>query len=139
MNFTHLIVPLLVLMIPAFGQLRENIEPLERFCEIREQKLPVTQRLEVLASPNGGVSVRGWNRQEILVRARVETLAPSEGETKTLASQVHNYKEFVWSVSYEVFVPHRIDLKASSVNGGVSVSDVEGDISYYTVNGGVNV
>ena len=48
MNFTHLIVPLLVLMIPAFGQLRENIESLERFCEIREQKLPVTQRLEVL-------------------------------------------------------------------------------------------
>ena len=155
MNFTHLIVPLLVLMIPAFGQLRENIEPLERFCEIREQKLPVTQRLEVLASPNGGVSVRGWNRQEILVRARVETLAPSEGEAKTLASQVRiqagagrvsatgpegrNYKEFVWSVSYEVFAPHRIDLKASSVNGGVSISDVEGDISYSTVNGGVNV
>ena len=27
MNFTQLIVPLLVLMIPAFGQMRENTDP----------------------------------------------------------------------------------------------------------------
>ena len=167
MKFTRLIVPLLVLMIPAFGQMRENTDPQlscqgnwknsrsERSCEIRESRLPATQGLEVLASPNGGVSVRGWNRQEILVRARVEATAPTEGEAKALASQVQiqggsgrlsatgpdgrNQHERSWSISYEVFVPHRIDLKASSTNGGVTIQDVDGDIAYSTVNGGVKL
>jgi DUF4097 and DUF4098 domain-containing protein YvlB len=158
-------VPFLALLIPAFGQFQENTEAKlacdsrsgdrrhERSCEVRETRLPVTQRLEVLAAPNGGVSIRGWNRQEIWVRARVEAQAPSEGEAKALAGQVHvqsgagrvsangpeRLRDAWWSVSYEVFVPHRIDLKASSVNGGVNISDVEGDIAYSTVNGGVNL
>jgi hypothetical protein len=159
-------VPFLAILIPAFGQFQENIEPKlgcesrwkngkhEGFCEIRESRLPVTQRLEVLAAPNGGVSIRGWNRQEVLVRARVDAQAPSEGEAKSLTAQVHvqagagrvtatgparDREGSWWSVSYEVFVPHHMDLKASSVNGGVNIQDVEGDITYSTVNGGVNL
>ncbi len=160
-------VPFLTLLIPAFGQFRENIQPKlacdskwrdgqnERSCEIREQRLPAMQRLEVLASPNGGVTLRGWNRQEILVRARVEANAPSLADAKSLATQVQvqagagrvtaagperrNDKNAWWSVSYEVFVPHRIDLKATSNNGGITIEDVEGDIAYATHNGGVNL
>lgn len=163
MKLTPVIVPFVSLLIPAFGQQEAKLNcdsynrdsKYERSCEIRESRLPATQRLEVLASPNGGVSIRGWNRQEILVRARVEAQAKSEGEAKTLASQVqvqagagrvtatgperNRGNDAWWSVSYEVFVPHRIDLKASSVNGGVNISDVEGDITYSTVNGGVNL
>lgn len=160
-------VPFLALLIPAFGQFQENTESKlsceqrwknrrnEGSCEIRESRLPATQSLEVLASPNGGVSILGWNRQEILVRARVDAQAPTEGEAKVLAGQVRiqagagrvtatgpdrgQLKDAWWSVTYEVFVPHRIDLKASSVNGGVNLQDVEGNITYATVNGGVNL
>lgn len=42
-------------------------------------------------------------------------------------------------MSYEVFVPHRIDLKVTSANGGIDIQDVEGDIAYSTANGGVNL
>ncbi|MBY0507842.1 MAG: DUF4097 domain-containing protein [Bryobacteraceae bacterium] len=166
MKLTPLVVPLLTLMIPAFGQMRENTEPklscqgwqsskYERFCEVREQKLPAMQRLDVSASPNGGVTVRGWNRQEILVRAKVEAAAPTEAQAKTLASQVQvqagagrvavagptnlNYNDSWWTVTYEVFVPHRIDLKATSVNGGVTLSRLAGNVRGETKNGGVNV
>ena len=64
-------VPFLALSIPVFGQFQENTEPKltcdshgrngrrEGVCEMRESRLPATQRLEVLASPNGGVSIRG--------------------------------------------------------------------------------
>ena len=163
MKLTPVIVPFLALLIPAFGQQEGKLNcdshnrnsTHERSCEMRETRLPATQRLEVLAAPNGGVSILGWDRPEILVRARVEAQARSEGEAKALASQVqvqagagrvtatgpdgNRGNDAWWSVSYEVFVPHRIDLKASSVNGGVSISDVEGDIGYSTVNGGVNL
>lgn len=165
-------VPFLTLLIPAFGQWRENTQPKltceekwrdsqsERSCEVREQRLPAMQRLEVQASPNGGVTVRGWNRQEILVRARVEATATSMADAKALAAQVQiqagagrltaagpernnhknaGYKNAWWSVSYEVFVPHRIDLQATSNNGGITIEDVEGDIGYSTHNGGVNL
>ena len=167
MKLTLTVIPFLALLIPTFGQMRENTSPelgcnanwkngkQERVCEMREQKVPATQRLEVLASPNGGVTIRGANRTDILVRTRVEAMAPSESEAKTLASQVQiaagagrvsasgpdraNHKDAWWSVSYEVFVPHRMDLKASSTNGGVTIEDVEGDIGYSTVNGGVKL
>jgi len=164
MNFTRPIVPLLVLMIPAFGQMRENTDPQlscnsgwkgdsERFCEVRESRVPATQRLEVAASPNGGVTVRGWNRPEILVRARVEANAPTAAEAKTLVSQVNiqtgagrvdaagpaRNRQSWWGVSYEVFVPHRIDLKVTSANGAINIQDLEGDIAYATANGGVNL
>lgn len=168
---TYYAVPFLTLLIPAFGQFRDNTQPKlacdsqwrdrhsERSCEVRESRLPVMQRLEVLASPNGGITLRGWNRQEILVRARVEANAPSLVDAKALAAQVqiqagagrltaagpaardrsNNSQNAWWSVSYEVFVPHRIDLKATSNNGGITIEDVEGDIAYATHNGGVNL
>ena len=160
-------VPFLVVLIPASGQFRENTRPKlgceatwkddssERSCEIRESRLPATQRLEVLASPNGGITLRGWNRSEILVRARVEARATTPADAKALASQVqiqagagrltasgpqrNNYKDAWWTVSYEVFVPHRIDLNASTNNGGITIEDVDGDIAYSTRNGGVNL
>ena len=160
-------VPVLAMAIPAFGQFQENTEVTlrceslnrsrgsEHSCEIRESRLPATQRLEVLAAPNGGVALRGWNRSEILVRARVDAHAPTESEAKTLAGQVNIHagagrvtatgpdrpggNNRWWSVSYEVFVPHHIDLRATTTNGGIHIEDVEGDITYSTVNGGVNL
>ena len=164
MKLTPVIVPFLALLIPAFGQQEGKLNcdshnrnrDYERSCEMRETRLPATQRLEVLAAPNGGVSILGWNRPEILVRARVEAQAKSEGEAKALASQVqvqagagrvtatgpdrNRGNDAWWSVSYEVFVPHRIDLKASSVNGGVHVSlptNYSAKILASTSNGGL--
>ena len=105
MNFTQPIVPLLVLMIPAFGQMREHTDPqlscqanwksgkLERFCEIREQKMPATQRLELLASPNGGVNVemsgdrwRGVGLDAQTVNGGVNLSLPLNYSAKILAS-----------------------------------------------------
>ena len=59
MKLTLTIIPFLALLIPTFGQMRENTSPelgcnanwkngkQERVCEMREQKVPATQRLEV--------------------------------------------------------------------------------------------
>lgn len=122
-----------------------------RVCEIREQTLGALPRLDVDATPNGGITVRGWDRKEILVRAQVQAVARTDAEAKALLGQVNvstsagkvraigptNLRESWFAVSYEVFVPHQIDLAMETVNGGLAISDVGGQIRYKTVNGGV--
>lgn len=123
-------------------------------CEIREQTLPATgSAINVDGGQNGGVSVKGWDRGEILVRARVQAQANSEAEARDLASQIRietggarihaeglsSRDERNWSVSYEVFVPRQSDLSLKSHNGGISISEVRGRIEFDAHNGGVSL
>jgi DUF4097 and DUF4098 domain-containing protein YvlB len=120
-------------------------------CEIKEQTLPAAGAVSVDGRQNGGVSVKGWDRNEILVRARIQTAAPSQAEADELARQItietagakifasgpESRRDFSWSVSYEVFVPRRTDLSLVAHNGGISISDVQGRLEFTAVNGGV--
>jgi len=125
-----------------------------RFCAIKEETLPATGKLEVDAGPNGGVSVKGWLKPQILMRAKIEAHGSSESEAQSIAAQVRistaggrikadGPRSMMgrqgWSVSYEVFVPQRTDLVASTTNGGVTVADVKGDMKLDTTNGGINL
>ena len=120
-------------------------------CEIKEQTLPAAGAISVDGRQNGGVSVKGWDRNEILARARIQTAAPTQAEADALAQQIiiqtagakifangpENRRDNYWSVSYEVFVPRRSDLSLTAHNGGISISDVQGRLEFTAVNGGV--
>ena len=122
-------------------------------CEIREQTLSAGGTINVDGGQNGGVSVKGWDRGDILVRARIQTQARSESEARDLATQIRietggariqaqgpsSYDDRHWSVSYEVFVPRQSDLSLKSHNGGISISDVRGRIEFTAHNGGVSL
>src|SRR5437870_5216961 len=83
-----------------FAQLRDNSEKQMtcenggqdgervRHCEIREQKLPSIGRLSVDAGRNGGATVKGWLRSDVLVRARVEASGDTEAAAAFMTSQV---------------------------------------------------
>jgi DUF4097 and DUF4098 domain-containing protein YvlB len=122
-------------------------------CEIKEQTLPAGGAITVDGKQNGGISIKGWDRNEILVRAKVETRAPTQSEAEALAQQVRidtgglnihaegpaSRDDFQWYVSYEVFVPRASDLSLMAHNGGISISDVGGRIKFETMNGGVSL
>ena len=123
-------------------------------CEIKEQTLPATDSMiAVDGRANGGVSVKGWDRTEILLRARVQAAGPTEAEANELASQIKietagsnifasgppNRTDHWWSVSYEVFVPRRSNLSLKTNNGGISIADVNGRLEFSALNGGVNL
>src|SRR5436305_4164902 len=87
--------------VPLLAQLQDNSEKKlscdnnggfdsdrERHCEMREQTLPSIGRLGVDAGHNGGVTVKGWLRSDVLVRARVEASAENKGAAAILASRV---------------------------------------------------
>jgi DUF4097 and DUF4098 domain-containing protein YvlB len=150
--------------ISLFAQLQNNTEKQltcnnnngdrdrARHCEVRELSVASIGRLSIDSSPNGGISIKGWSRGDVLVRARVEASADTEGAAANLASRVAidgsggqvraNGPESAnesWSVSYEVFVPQMTDVTLKTRNGGLTIADVRGQIKFDGVNGGVRL
>ena len=100
-------------------------------CDVREQTIPSAGRLSVDAGRNGGVTVRGWLRNDVLVRSMVQTWADTDSEANLLAGQVHvnigagqvtadgpsSAERAGWAVSQEIFVPQTGDLYLKAFNG----------------------
>ncbi|HEX8708693.1 MAG TPA: hypothetical protein VF723_10665 [Pyrinomonadaceae bacterium] len=123
-----------------------------RHCEVKEQSLPANgEAINVDGMQNGGIAVKGWERNEVLLRYRIQTQASTQAEADNLATRVQvttgggriraegpemNGSPH-WDVSYEIFVPRRSDLSLRTHNGGISISDVRGQISFEAQNGGV--
>lgn len=153
------------LAFPLLAQLQDNTTPelqcrdnggrngSARHCEMREQAAPFTGQLALDGLTNGGVSVKGWSRSEVLVRSKVEAWAEDETEARGLASSIRidvaagraaangpsTEGRRGWAVSYEVFAPHRTDLRVTAHNGGIAISDVVGNVEFSAVNGGIRL
>src|SRR5215470_8332567 len=151
--------------VPLLAQMKDNTEKQlncsngggdrdrARHCEIREQSLPSIGRLTIDAGQNGGASVKGWLRGDVLVRARVEASGDTEGDAANMVSRVmvdssggqvratgpESANNTWWSVSYEIFVPQLSDVTLKTHNGGINISDIRGQIQFDAVNGGVNL
>lgn len=121
-------------------------------CEIREQTLALSGgTIAIDGRQNGGVNVKGWDQNQVLVRARVQTGAPTASEAEALGRQIRietsgakifasgpeTRRDYNWNVSYEVFVPRRSDLSLETHNGGIAIADVNGRIDFTALNGGV--
>jgi DUF4097 and DUF4098 domain-containing protein YvlB len=121
-------------------------------CEIREQTLALSGGpIAIDGRQNGGVSVKGWDQNQVLVRARVQTGAPTAEEAAALSRQIRvetagakifasgpeSRRDYHWDVSYEVFVPRRADVSVETQNGGIAIAEVTGRIDFSAVNGGV--
>ncbi len=126
----------------------------ERHCEVREERMaaPVGV-LQVNGRPNGGINVVGWDRDEVLVRARIQAQARTAETAARIGSEVritaagneisatgpNREGRESWSVSYDVFVPRGQELNLRSTNGGLRVVDVSGRLKMQTTNGGITL
>jgi hypothetical protein len=119
-------------------------------CEIRQLSVPATDMLRVDAAPNGGIAVHGWDRPEVQVKAKVVANADTVEQARALAGQVKVLTDggihaegpkardgSGWSVSFDVMAPSHGAFDLRSVNGGVSVADVDGRVTFKTTNGGI--
>ena len=147
-----------------YGQMRDNQDKQmtcdsggsgnrARHCEIREQTTGAMGILSVDPGQNGGATVRGWSRNEVLVRSRIDAWADNDTDARTAAAQVYvntsgghvqaqgprSSGDTGWSVSFEIFVPQSTNLTLKTVNGGITVSDIRGSLRFEATNGGVNL
>ncbi len=123
------------------------------YCEVREFEMSPGAFDQVDASPNGSIEVTGWDRGQIHVLAKVQGRARTDDIAESLVSEVQISKGGMsldadgpkterresWSVSYRISVPHESDLDLNTVNGGITVDDVQGDIEFSATNGGVSL
>jgi hypothetical protein len=127
----------------------------ESHAEIREFAVPAAgATMTVDAAPNGGIRVEGQARADVQVRACVTATGSTVEQARALAQRVEVVatadrvsaegpqnlgRPESWHVSYRLAVPNRTSLSLRTSNGGISLSDVEGQIEFRTVNGGVSL
>lgn len=125
----------------------------KQYCETRDLTLNTAagQALTVEGGPNGGITVHGWDGPNVRVRAKVQSWATSEataqatvrrlviGTTDNTLRATDPANDHDWSVSYEIFVPRLTALVLNTVNGGISLDNVQADIRFQAVNGGVTL
>ena len=123
------------------------------YAESREQRLASTSENYINPGQNGSIKVHGWNNGDVLVRACIQTSAPSESEARALASQVviakgpgkiepsgpDRNEDQYWGVSYEVWVPNSSNLRMEAFNGSIGVDNVRGELRFHTLNGSVRL
>src|SRR5581483_1785468 len=123
------------------------------YAEMREQRLPAASTNYINPGQNGSIRVHGWNNADVLVKACIQTAAPSDSEARAVVSQVtiargagmieptgpSTNDRLYWGVSYEVWVPNGSNVKMDANNGSIAVDDVHGQIRFHTSNGSVHL
>lgn len=120
------------------------------FNEVRELTVAAGGTIAVDAGKNGGVSVSGEDRSDVLVRACVQAWGSNDAAARAAANGIKidasgtikaegTPSDQNWSVSFQLVVPRRSDLKLTAHNGGISIANVEGNIEFETHNGGVSL
>lgn len=118
--------------------------------ELREMNISSTGSLNVDGGQNGGISVKGEDRADVLVRACIQAWGRTEAEAKAAAADIKistggsikaegPMGDKNWSVSYQILVPRATNLNLTAHNGGISIGSIDGNMEFETQNGGVNV
>lgn len=125
------------------------------YCEVREETIATgaVNPLDVDAGQNGGIRVRGWDRPEVHMRARVTASADTDAEARQLVAGIRivtgggtihaegpaSRGEGGWAVSFELDVPRTAILTLHTRNGGISIAEFQGTATFTAVNGGVSL
>lgn len=124
-------------------------------CEIRNTGYRQASGGMLATEPNqnGGVSIRGWDRDSVHVQARIRTVARTEADARAIAERIRVLAEpgsvrasgpslerdAQWYVTFVIYVPRRTDVRAEAHNGPVAVTQVEGNIDVRSVNGPISL
>jgi DUF4097 and DUF4098 domain-containing protein YvlB len=122
-------------------------------CEVRQININEPWKMiRIDANPNGSIKIEGWEKNNILIKVKVEASARSKKKAEAIISEIEidadsnkihadgptgfNTNQY-WSVSYHIMAPVKSNLNLNSVNGGISINYINGEISAKTVNGGI--
>lgn len=114
------------------------------------------QVLNVEGSPNGGVSIKGWDKPDILIRACKMVGAETQEEAQALLNKLtisvengrvraqspdkstSGYRQS-WVVQFRIYVPRDLTVEASVHNGGLALSNLVGKVNGRSQNGGISI
>ncbi len=123
----------------------------EQFCEVRPVTIAAPSTLDV-DTANGSIAITGSSRRDVMIEARVLTLADTMDEAKSLAKEIKVLTDGGrvhadgpqtsgrrgWSVSFRIQAPARQNTTASTSNGAVTLTNLEGTLRADTSNGAMH-
>jgi hypothetical protein len=119
---------------------------------VREESLSGVRQLDVDTGGTGGIHVRGANRGDVRLRARILAYARTDADARDLVDQSRlttsggrirvdtprpREDENV-AVSFELEIPRDADIVLNTRNGGIRVEEFRGRADARTVNGGLS-
>ena len=118
--------------------------------EIKEQTVSQPpKQITIDGQKNGGVRIRGWERDEIFIRVCVQAAGEDAEEARALTAAVRiemidgriravtpNENDHSFGVNYDIRVPVKTDLTIKTHNGGINLSNINGSIIFDLNNGG---
>ena len=125
-----------------------------RVCELRSTTLPLVNGQLSVSGKNGGIEVIGEDRQDIALEARVIAQGSNSDDATSImhqlkivttgtihadGPQMSGLSHASWSVNYRLRVPRHLTAQLHTENGGIEVSNIEGDIHAETTNGGLTL
>jgi DUF4097 and DUF4098 domain-containing protein YvlB len=125
----------------------------EHACEVRAITIAKPGTLNV-SSMNGGIQVVGEDRQDVHVEARIEAWAGSASEAanilrevqiETAGGAIHDKGPNFHSghqgygINYVIHAPKQLSAELKTMNGGISLAHLNGDLKFDTTNGGVDL
>lgn len=119
----------------------------------RDVRLDGVQQIRVAAAPEGGLSIRGWNKPNarlVICRyavantkahaARVlQSISVSTRNGEISASGPQMDATQAWWVNMTLYVPRRATLDVRAANGGVAIRNLTGRVIAHATTGGISV
>jgi hypothetical protein len=125
----------------------------ERACELRSITIASPSKLNV-SSMNGGIDIVGEDRKDVQIEARVESWADSVADATEILREIRietgngtvqdKGPNFHWGskgygISYTIHAPHQLSAELKTLNGGIDLSHLNGNLRFDTTNGGVGL
>ena len=125
----------------------------ERACELRTITIASPDKLKV-SSMNGGIHVVGEDRPDVKIEAKVQAWAGSASEAADILREIQidaaggnirdNGPNFHWGhqgygISYVIHAPKQTSAELKTLNGGIGLEHLNGELRFDTTNGGVDL
>ena len=129
----------------------------EKVCELRRTTLPLVNGQVSVSGKNGGIEVIGEDRQDIALEARVVAQDSSTDEARSTLKEIKIHTDGTiraegpssglfsglfggtWYVNFRLRVPRHLAAQLRAENGGIEISNIDGEINAETTNGGVSL
>lgn len=124
-------------------------------CQMRRTTFALPSGRLSVNTTNGGIDVIGEDRSDVSLEARVTAWAPTESEANDLLSQVvidtddgnlrdhgphaHFFSSTGYSIDYHLHVPQHLAADLHTMNGGIDLTRLDGNVRFGTTNGGVTI
>jgi len=124
-------------------------------CQMRRTTFALPSGRVSVSTVNGGIDVMGEDRNDVALEARVTAWAPSESEANDLLNQVvidtdngeirdhgprtHFFNHTGYGIDYHLHVPRHLAAELHTMNGGIDLTRVDGNLRFETTNGGVTL